>query len=389
MGAGNEVQTNPLIGETAQYKSLTVLINGMELRSQDIVDVQINYGELIKAKISFADTMNMCEFAPITFPIIKIRLVDALNNETELDFIVASSEVLRIKNNIINVIMNLEELTSNALSTMYLSKTYTNMTFLEIVKDIANDNNLTINIFEKDGIKNDFFVVPGNISLWEWIKREAKLQNVQVFSDRQGLTLANKDLLNYNQLVGPSEHPFTLNRNEELPYWNIIEYQGKTSNNKSTQKAPKANLVNHDPLNLGYFPSKISVETEFKTQKLNKYMGYGDELEMPKLFENLGTREISHLEKNKTTGLNEDYRDIINNQQNLKIAVEGLCLLRVYSKIRIDLPRSVAVQSKQGDEVFGGLYVITQVIDKIVSGNFLQYLTLQAADYGPGPDDLQ
>jgi len=386
---GNNIEVTPLLGETSNIGLLRVTINGLSLRSQDILDVQINYDELIKGRVSFIDTMNISEFAPLTYTIIEIYFEDRLKNKTKLNFIVMEAEILRIKDNSINVILKLEELTSNVLSITYLSRTFKDKTMMEIIKSMAQECGANLNYYDKgDAHIFDYFVTPANMSLLEFIQSQGKYSNLKLFSDRNGLTLIDIDSLDYSTIGATKEYDFTLNRREEFPYWNIMEYSGAVSRLKSTQRVVTSNLSNTTIMDLSYKPEVLTLEDSYKSQKMNGYMGLKN-ITLPDLVSNVGVKEISNIFHNETQGDDIDYRTILGAQQKIKIAVEGLSVIRVNSKIKLNLPRGVNVQVAKSDEVFSVDYIVTGVVDKIIGGKFSQFLNLQASDYGAGASETR
>jgi len=384
------IDTTPIIDDTAQYDALNIIINGLSLRSQDVLSLQINYEDIIKAKLSFVDTMNLAEFAPLTAAGIQISFNDATKRNNDLNFVVAKMETVRIKNNQINITLTLEEVTSNMLANTYISKSFVKKTFMQMLEEVTTEESIEIDYFAGDSdFIYDFFVFPANISLLDLIRKQSKLNNIIMFSNRNGLLISNRDSVNFGELQGPAENVFVLDRNKEYPYWNIMEYKGITANTKNTQKVCKTTLSNNtDIMNLGHFPTTITLEDVYEDQKLNNGIGY-NEVALPDMFYSSGEKQVAHFAHNETTGDLEDYRDILTSQQKFNIIVQGLNVDRVYSIIRISLPRSVNVQTPQDDEVFSGLFVVTSVIDSIFAGNFIQHLTLQSADYGKGPAELK
>jgi len=375
--------STPVLKE-AKHKLLNVTVNGLKLRSQDIIDIQVNYHDIIKGRVTFVDTMNLTELAPLTYALILIELIDINDNKISLDCIMTSLDVLRLKNNQINVTMKFEDYIANTLNNTFISKAYSKKTMLEIYADLIDMAGGTASYYmEVDDKKIDNIITPANMSVLEFIKQQNKYTNILMFSDRDGIHLSSRKFSDFGAIHEPKEFDFTLNLNSKYPHWNILEYNGKVSNFKSTQRAVNANRSMLSIKDLKYDPEEISAKTAYDSQEINSTFGMG-ELKLPDLVESVGVREISHLFDNELMGNNVDYRDIINKQQQLTIVIQGLNITRMYTKIKLIIPRAQSVQTQEADEVFSAVYVVTGVIDKLITGNFFQFLELSAADYAAG-----
>lgn len=372
----------------SQYSLLNININGLVLRSQDILDIQINYEDIIRGRVAFVDTMNLSELAPLTYALINIDIIDINKNKVTISAVVTDVKVLRLKNNQLNIVLKFEDIVANTLRSTYLSKSFKSKTLLQILESLFEYVGVGAKFYHdlSDHVY-DYFITPANISLLDFVQSQIKISNVVMFSDRDGIYLVSRVLLNYSQLPAPEEYDFTLNRNNQYPHWNILEYDGNVSRTKETMKVVDSNLYVTNVKDLSYKPTKIKVQDVYETQKVNGYMGFKD-VKFFDIFGGIGTKEISHVFYNDIIGSEEDYRDIINNQQKIEIVVQGLNVLRMYTKIKISLPRAVGIQSQESDETFSAVYVVVGVVDKLIGGNFLQFLTLNVSDYGKGSDEL-
>ena len=167
-----------------------------------------------------------------------------------------------------------------------------------------------------------------------------------------------------------------------------IYYIFSISNIGLLRKTAKANKYNTEPSSLVYSPEDVSAETVYDSQKMNGYMGMGTGVTLPDLVATIGKKEISHIFHNEIQGASEDYRDIINQNQIVTIVVQGLNVTRLFTKVDIKLPRAAAIQTQQDDEVYSGRFVVIEIIDKIIAGNFIQFLKLSASDYGAGSSEI-
>lgn len=383
----NEFDTSPALLE-AQYKSLNITINGLILRSQDLIDIQINYEDIIRGRLSFVDTLNISELAPLTYAFINIDLKDLNNNELKLNAIATDVRVGRLKDNQINIIIKFEDVTANILKNSYISKSFIKLSTLQIIQKMVEMIGIKSEFYHDiDDIKHDYFITPANISVFDFITKQIKINNIVMFSDRTGIVFISKPLLNFKFLPATIEHDFKLNRSNTIPHWNILEYDGNVNRTKYTQLATNCNLSNVDNKDLKYNPNIITIKDLYLDQEINGYMGM-KEVKFYDLFNNIGRQEISHIEQNLTIGNEEDFRDIINNHQNVEIVVQGLNVLRMYSKIKLLLPRAIGIQTQESDETFSCTYVVKSVVDKVIGGNFYQFLSLSASDYSKGNDKI-
>jgi len=142
-----------------------------------------------------------------------------------------------------------------------------------------------------------------------------------------------------------------------------------------------------DYSSIQFNPEDVSIERAYSTQQINKGMGMGS-ITLPSLIKTSGNKQIDSLFHNEIIGDVSDYRDIINNNHTVTIAVQGLNVSRLYTKIQLFLPRPKYVQTQEGDETFGVQGVVTEVIDKIIGGVYMQFLTIQTSDFKAGAEDV-
>ena len=379
----------PLINETAQYKSYSVTINNIALRPQDIMDLQINFNQVIRGRMSFVDTLNVVEFAPITAATIQIEYTDASGVSFESAFVVTEVQSTRMKDNNINVIIKFEDIRTNILTNSYISRAFSGKTMLQMLELIFDEIGIPALFYHYNGdYIYDHFVFPANISLLDFIMKQITYSNIRMYTDRNDISFISRDVYNFNNLDNPTEPIFTVARDESKPYWNILEYDAKVANNNELKKAAKANMHKTEASALKYDPESVSIETVYESQTINKYMGMGTKTTLPEIVQTLGYKEISHLFHNEINGADEDYRDIINKSQTVTIAIQGLNITRLFTKVEIRLPRPASVQTNEPDEVYSGVFVVTGVVDKIIAGNFMQFLTLSSSDYGSGSENM-
>jgi len=375
------------ISESSQVKDLLVTINGIGLRPQNIIDIQINFSELSKGRLSLLDIYNISEFAPLTNAIMNISYKDSADILYTGTFIVTEVNTMRLKSNDINIIIKFEDVAVNVLRSTYISKAYSNMTMLKMLEDIFTTRGLPgIFIHDKNDFVYEHFVFPANISLLEFIEKHKNYSNFRTYQDRAGLTLVSRNLLEFANLPSTVEPIFTLNYNPNNPFWNILEYDAKTSQ-KTVLTAAKGLMNRVDYSSIQFNPEDVSIERAYSTQQINKGMGMGS-ITLPSLIKTSGNKQIDSLFHNEIIGDVSDYRDIINNNHTVTIAVQGLNVSRLYTKIQLFLPRPKYVQTQEGDETFGVQGVVTEVIDKIIGGIYMQFLTIQTSDFKAGAEDV-
>ena len=379
----------PLLDASAQYKDFKLYINSINLRPQDILDFQVDFGQVVKGRLSFVDTLNVVESAPVTVSVINASYTDSAGANYKASYIVTEVQVIRLKNNSINVVMNFEDIRINALDNSYISRSFSNMTMLQMLESIFKEINVPA-LFHH--YSNDYvyehFVFPANISLLQFIKKQIPYSNIRMYTDRNEIIFIPRNVYDFTNIASTVEPPFTLNRRKDLPWWNILEYDGKISNNKEVRKAANADMHQIEPNALKYNPEPLSITTVYESQTVNKFMGMGTSTTLTDIVNTIGKREISHLFHNEIKGQDQDYRDIINRGHTVHIAVIGINLVRLFTKVDIQLPRAASIQTQEFDEVYSATFVVTEVIDKIIAGNFVQFLRLSVSDYGSGSSHL-
>jgi len=376
----------PNLSESAQVSDLFITINGVSLRSQNMLEIQINHKDYKKGRLSFIDTYNVSEFAPLTRPIITLSWKDASDTLYKEDFIGTETEIIRLKDNRATVIVRFEEVTLNVLKSTYVSKAFSNMTMLSMLQNIFTERGISAHISK--GVSDnvyEHFVFPANMSLYEFIEKNKLHSNIRSISTRKGILFTSRDSLSYGGLPPTDDVPLTLNYNSNNPFWNILEYRA-LSNPRNVTNAAKG-FINHiNASNIGYYPDTVSIEKAYESEIVNGFMGIKDKT-LPEVISTIGNKEIDSLYNNQIQGDTEDYRDIINTNHDVTLAIQGLNVDRLYTRVKIDIPRPASIDIPQSDEVYSVEGVITEIIDKIMGGVFSQIITVQTSDYGKANKD--
>lgn len=383
MAQYKEKEASPLITENAKIRAINVFVNGYEIRSQDLLDFQITFGLYKRGVISFVDTMNITEMAPFTLSYLEINYQDSIGGKYIDTFAITSVRSDRNKDATITNLVHFEDLATNTLKLSYISKGYIDKTMIEIFEDLFDTVGLQAT-FVTDGSERVYpnFVIPTNINTFEFIKNQCDNSNILMFSDRNGFRFVTKDIMDYGKLPLPSEPTFMLDNTPELPYWNILEYNGNILGTSMLQGLAPINAYRIDDNDLKISPTFSDIDSVYTKEAINEGFGISDS-KMPELIYSVGQRNSSTISVNDREGIDVDYRSVMNSSQKIDIVVQGLIGLRMYTQIKIDLPRPRGVAGGS-DIVHSGFFIITEVTDKILAGNFVQYLTIQRSDYGKG-----
>lgn len=382
---------SPLLTDRDKLKSLSVILNGVPLASQDIIDIQIDFNDEVQGRMTFVDVMNVVELAPLTSCIMTVSYKDDTDLLFTQFYMVTNVEATRLKDNNLNVTILFEDIYTYKMSTSYVSRAFSNMTMLQILNKVLEEVSIPAK-FYGDGTEfiYDHFVTPGNISVLDFIKKQCIKSNIQMIFDRSGLKFYNKNIIRFSNIGDPSDE-FTLGQSRDTHLWNVKEYHGAVSNQGFLKAAPDADVYYVDPNDLKVSPSDASITGVYEDQKINGFMGTGSSntsATLPTTVVFKGKKQVARLYYSEIIGEGMDYRDVINKNQDFMIVVPGLNIDRLYSKVRLSLPRAKSVETQSSDEVFGGTFVVTGVVDKIIGSNFVQFLTLNSSDYKGGNDDV-
>ena len=133
------MHTIPLVNETAQYKLFNVSLNNIHIRSQDIIDIQINFNQTIKGKMSFVDTLNSAELMPMTYSLLNITYIDAANQKYDGSFIITEVSSTRLKNNSVNISVKFDDIKFDLLANSYISRAFSNMTMMKMLESVFTE----------------------------------------------------------------------------------------------------------------------------------------------------------------------------------------------------------------------------------------------------------
>lgn len=378
-----EKEASPLITEAAKLKAINIFVNGQEIRSQDMLDLQITFSDYKRGIISFTDTMNLTETAPLTMTYLDISYTDSMGGTYSETFIATSVKSDRNKDATITNLIHFEDMITNTLRLSYISKGYRDKTMLEIIEDIYETLNLPAT-FTATGNERRYehFVLPSNISTLEFIEKQLGNSNIMQIADRSGISFITRDLLDFSKLDEPKEFTFTLDNSYEKPYWNILEYNGDILGTQILQEIPDTISYRVSDTDLRLNVDTTTLASIYTKEKIN--LGFGiEDSTLPEMIYTIGTKNVSTISINDREGITRDLREVAKNAQRIDIVVQGLINHRMYNKIKIELPRPRGVGGGS-DIVHSGFFVVTEVTDKILMGNLVQYLTIQRCDYGQG-----
>jgi len=362
------------------YNELKILVNNIEIRHREMLDFQIDYGKEERGYISFVDSLGIVELAPLSFGVIEVYFIDKLKAEQTKRYIITKVETIRAKNNSINIDLEFEEEDTYKLKTAFISKSFKDFSILEIIESLLNDLKIKAEINNKDKIKKyEFFVTPGNISVYDFILKQSKIDDFNFFVDRMGYVFSDRDSFDFSKSKSLKESDFSFTN--KMPYWRILEYKGKISNIEEIRNCVNSDLTNPNIEDLKYDSKDLKILDIYETQKLNDYSGIADST-IPDIFSNFGKKQINHIYKTSILGDNIDFREYMKSTQSISIAVQGVLSVRMYGSINIKIPRASITKNSKNDSIFSGKFIVTKVVDKIMGDKYFQILELKSSDYG-------
>jgi hypothetical protein len=379
----------PYIDETSKIDNLKISINNINIRKQTISDLQINFGKNNVGKLTFLDYENIAELVPLTFSSIYIQYNDFFKNEYKQSFICTKTDATRYKDGSIKITVYFENSDTYLLKNTYISKTFSNKTIIEML-DI---------IFQEIGIKcvfakheNDYvhenFVFPKNISLWDFLNKFLHKEGYSYFHDRISLKiLSRKYLETYD--IPKDKYEFNFKYDTDKPHYNILEYQGCISNSGKMNSIPVMNK-NIKSENLGYTFNFEGISNAIEVNKMNSgYAGMGNNVQIKDFYPSIGVKESDILENYFAMGdIENDYRDKVLENSKLNIVVQGVIGEMLFHRIKVNIGKSKNISFDNNDQVYSQEYIVTEVIDKIISGVYVQVFTLQSADYSKGDENV-
>jgi hypothetical protein len=377
----------PFIDETSKIEKIEVDINNIRIRSQSLSDLQINYSKNSVGKVTFLDYENLIEMMPLTYSIIRIQFTDLVGMDYLGSFIITKSEVNRYKDGSIKVTAYFESISTYSLKNTYLSKTFTNKTLIEMLEELFEDYSIPAMLIKHPSdYKHEFFVFPKNISLWNFLNTYLVKEGYVLFHDRVSLKILSRKYIEaQNILKDPNDYNFRYDSSK--PHFNILEYQGVISNSGRLNNIPVFNkntrtsdlTYNFDFLGIGEIADKESSNGGFMGMTGSKVKDF---------YSTIGVKEYDSLENYFIEGTTEDYRDIILDNNKINIVIQGINTENLYHKIKLNIGKSKSIKTDTNDQVYSAEYIVTEVIDKIISGIFVQILVLQSADYPKGDGDV-
>jgi hypothetical protein len=325
---------------------------------------------------------------PLTYSIIRIKFTDLVEMDYLGSFVITKSEINRYKDGSIKITVYFENITTYNLKNTYISKTFKNKTLIEMLKDIFEEFTIpAIFLNHPDDYKHDFFVIPKNISLWTFLNKYLIKEGYAFFHDRVSFKILSRKYIEaQNIMKDPPEYNFGYNSNK--PHFNILEYQGILSNSGRLNQVSILNK-NKRTSNLKYEFNFEGIKDSIEKESCNGgFAGMSAGTKIDTFYPTIGLREYDSLENYFIEGVNEDYRDIVLDNNKINIVIQGINTENLYHRIKLNIGKSKTIAADTTDQVYSSEYIVTEVIDKIISGVFIQVLVLQSPDYPKGDTNV-
>lgn len=362
------------------YDTLKIVINGLVIKEEHILDYQVNYNKSEVGFLSLTDAVGITELAPLSYGVMEVLFIDSMKSRQVKKYMITKVDTFRSGNNLINIDLEFEEYDTYRLKNSFISKGFKNKTIIEIIESLFRDLKIDAKFVKKsEAIKHELFVTPGNISVYDFIMKQSKIDDFDFFVDRIGYVFAPKKYFDFSKLHVLAEDIFNFT-NDKL-YWKVLEYKGSISNIGAVRNCAESIMTNLDIKDLKYNPEYIKIKDIYETQRLNAHTGIKDKT-LPDIIKSNGFKQINHAFSTPIKGDNSDFREYVKDSQDISIIVQGVISIRMYGIIKLDLPRASFNKDDRPDSVFSGKFVVTEVIDKIMSGKYVQYLKLKSSDYG-------
>ena len=379
----------PYIDETSKIDDLKISINNIEIRKQTISDIQLNFGKNNVGKLTFLDYENNMELIPLTFSTISILYRDFFKNEFSNTFICTKSDVTRYKDGSIKVTVYFENTNTYLLKNTYVSKTFSNKTMIEMLDSIFEEYGIkSVFVKHESDYTHEYFVFPKNISLWDFLNKYLHKEGYAYFHDRISLKILSRKYLE-TQDIPKDKYEFNFKYDSKNPHFNILEYQGCISNSGELNKLPVINK-NKRSENLEYNFDFEGISNAIEVNKMNSgYAGMGSNVQIKDFYPSIGIKESDILENYFAMGdIDNDYRDKVLENSNIEIVVQGVVSEMLYHRIKVNIGKSKNISFDNNDQVYSQEYIITEVIDKIISGVYVQVFRLQSTDYSKGDENV-
>ena len=378
----------PFIDENSKIEDLEIEINNITIRKQMISDLQINYGKTNVGKVTFLDYDGLIQYTSLSYSVIRIFFSDISGVPYNSSFIVTNVKVNKYNNGSTKVTCYFENIAVYNLKNTYVSKTFKNKTFIEMLEDILNKRDINVILGKNESDKKfEYFVFPKNISLWDFLNLYLRKIGYTYYNNSEGLIILSRSAMESSKFK-VEKQPYNFKYDSKLPHFNILEYYGDISNSGKMNKIPIYNRNKHDLTMLKYEFDFYGISEAIESEQMNEgYAGIGTD-KMKDFYPSIGFKEIDNLIDYEIKGTDTDIRDDVLENVDFKIVTPGLNVERLYSRIKLNIQGAKTTETYSPDEVYSGEYIVTEVIDKIISGVFVQVLSLQSADYPKGQDGV-
>ena len=269
---------------------------------------------------------------------------------------------------------------SYTLKNTFYSKGYQNILYSEIVKDIFSVFKIP-NLIPKDyEIKisasldyHDFFVIPNNTNLYDFLMYQAAQDGCILYQDRGGIYLIHISELYSNNINKVDANKTFLQDTSDNSYeFKAIEVVSNFSNNHDNLEFPKTNTFVYDPLtksilqkkqNFDEIYDKINFNSSKETYIQNSSGYFYDVAEV-------GLSDFSLIRNTYFNYLKNNTLDIVTPG-----TLYGNRLLELRD-VKIIGSTSVEDGLRKGNETLNGNYIVLSISDKILNNKYIQNIIL-------------
>jgi len=275
------------------------------------------------------------------------------------------------------------DLLNKKLETAYLPMSFEQVKPSEAYQKLFEGFNLNVDIVPPSEGEEDFwdFITPGNMSLQEWLKKDAKWRGYDLIMDRFNKYLVHESNKTQDKLQHTGE-TFEYKPKDPCQRNQIIKYDAKGMDLNAIQKATpvQGNKINDEQATKKQMDITIKeLFPEGLGKVSNGFTSLYDMVDATSGYKG----QMKQFDPSKNPNINQNKEEIfkhLKDLQTMKVWIPGVNRNWIGMKMGMELPMPAHSVITEESEAYSGDWIVKGVRDKIISGGyFIQELEIQRA----------
>ena len=383
------------LNEAYLVKDYFAIINGCEIRENDMLDFEIMYGGCsIDAILSFEDSQGffsgevqkMSGLEAGGFVRIGFKAALGCGGDFDEHFVITKSKQSTDKKNARLVTLELQDADTVNKKHTFVTKSYDNKKLADTIKEhnknvvgdkLIKQRDEVIVAHDKEVVQN--ITIPSNMNYHEFLNRILPKNGYKYVKDKYTSYIVSGQQTEFDKLKKAKDE-FEVDAPSQFSFWKIIQYNLEGYDMNS--------LLSSIPTALWNATGDATIEDD-GTSTSNKTLAADHKKSIQKIGpastkrSDFAIQKINGVKQGLKSNPNlQQYYTVLSNAEKCSIWIPGLNTNRIGFKVKVSFPRPKYLNNHSYDNTFSGEWEVYAVRDKIIKQYFVQELFLRRPGTG-------